>query len=113
MAKLKGATIIETVIAMTIILTIFLVAGMIFLNLNKSGVSEKKMGAVEACDIYLDQVVVEKKPDQISEVINGYQLIADIDSVTGNPALAFVYCRVYDAEKKIIAEQKRFIRINR
>ena len=112
MVKVKAATILETVIAMVIILIVFLVAGTIFLNISKSGVTEKSIRAYESINNYYSQLKIEEIPYQDKEEINGFLINTDIENYNDKPGLALVHCWVYDTDNKIIAEQKRIIPIN-
>ena len=112
MVKVKGATILETVIAMVIILIVFLVAGTIFLNISKSGLTEKRIRAYESLNNYYAQLKIEDIPHQGKEEINGFLINTAIENYKEKTGVALVHCWIYDSENKIIAEQKRIVPIN-
>jgi type II secretory pathway pseudopilin PulG len=111
MVKVKASTIIETVIAMMIILIVFLVAGTIFLNISKSGLTEKKIKAYESINNYYDQVKINDIPFQGKEEINGFLINMDIEAYGEKPGVVLVHCWISDNENKILAEQKRIVQI--
>ena len=109
MGKLKAATILETIIAMLIIFIVFLAAGMILLNISKAGLNEKKIKASAAINTFLDHLKIEEIPSEVSEKSGNFLINAAIESYRDKPGVAQVNCRIYDAENKIIAEQKRIM----
>jgi type II secretory pathway pseudopilin PulG len=113
MVKLKATTIIETVIAMAIILIVFLVAGTIFLDVTRSSVSEKKIRASETVNSYLNNMRIEKIPDRLTDQANGLLIETEIQPFRENVNIALVHCRIYEQGKKVLAEQKRLMRVNR
>ena len=111
MVKLKAATILETVIAMGIILIVFLVAGTIFLNISRSGLTEKRIRAYESLNNYYTQLKIEDIPQTRTEEINGFVINTEIENYKDKPGVALVHCRIYDTENNIIAEQKKVVPI--
>lgn len=111
MVKLRAVTILETVIAMIIILIVFLSAGMIMLNISKTGLTEKKVKAAATISHYLDHLRIEKVPSEVSEKLGNFLINTTVENYMDKPGVVIVDCRIYDAENKIITEQKRIMRI--
>lgn len=112
MVKVKATTILETVIAMIIILIVFLIAGTIFLNISKTGLTEKKIKATETINIYIEQLKIGELPYESKEELNGFSLITEADDYPGRPGIAMVHCKALDIENRVIVEQKRLMLIN-
>ena len=112
MVKVKATTILETVIAMTIILIVFLIAGTIFVNISKSGLTEKKIRASAVIDNYFDELQVHETPYQGIETMNGFIIQTEASDYPGRAGIAEVHCRATDSDGGIVAEQKRLIVLN-
>lgn len=112
MVKVKATTILETVIAMTIILIVFLIAGTIFVNISKSGLTEKKIMASAIINNCFDELQVRETPYENTETINGFLIQTTAADYPGRAGVAEVHCRASDSEGGIIAEQKRLIVLN-
>ncbi|MBS1509228.1 MAG: hypothetical protein JST86_00190 [Bacteroidetes bacterium] len=112
MVKVKAATILETVIAMVIILAVFLTAGTILLNLSKSGVSEKNIRAYEAINNYYKQIQIKDIPYEDKQEEDGFLINATIENYNEKPGVAVVHCWINDINNNIIAEEKRIVLIN-
>lgn len=109
MAKVKATTILETVIAMVIILLVFVISTTVILNISKSGLTEKKIKANEEINIYVGQLKIEEPPFEIEEKINDFLLRIKVDRYLSNNAIVLVQCQALDVENKVIAEQKRLM----
>ena len=112
MVKVKAATILETVIAMVIILIVFVLAGTVFLNISKSGLTEKKIRAYESINNYFDQLKIAEIPLEGKEEINGFLINAEIQPYQDKTNVVEVHCWIFDTGNSIIAEQKRILPIN-
>ncbi len=112
MVKVKATTIIETVIAMTIILIVFFIAGTIFVNISKSGLTEKKIRAAAVINNCFDELQVSETPYENTETINGFIIQTTAADYSGRAGIAEVHCRASDSDGGVVAEQKRLIVIN-
>ncbi len=112
MVKVKATTIIETVIAMTIILIVFFIAGTVFVNISKSGLTEKKIRASAIINKYFDELQVSETPYENIETVNGFIIRTEAADYPGRVGIAEVHCRASDSEGGVVAEQKRLIVIN-
>jgi Tfp pilus assembly protein PilV len=111
MGKLKASTILETIIAMLIIFIVFLTAGMIFINVLKTGLSEKKIKASVVISNYLDQLKIENVPSEITDKSVDFIINTTIETYKDKIGVVLVNCQVYDFDNKIIAERKRVMLI--
>lgn len=112
MVKVKATTILETVIAMTIILIVFLIAGTIFVNISKSGLTEKKVRATEELNNYFDELKISEIPYSNIETVDGFIIHTEANEYSAKAGVVIVYCFVSDTDEGVIAEQKRLMVLN-
>jgi len=111
MVKVKATTIIETVIAMGIILIVFLIAGTVFLNISKSGLTEKKVQASAILNNYVEELKIREVPYGNIETVDGFMVETEAEEYAGRAGVIMVHCTISDASD-IIAEQKSLMIIN-
>lgn len=112
MVKVRATTIIETVVAMTIILIVFLIAGTVFLNISRSGLTEKKVRASAILNNYVEELRISEVPYENIESVDGFIIQTEAKEYAGRAGVVMVHCTVSDSGSGIIAEQKRLMIIN-
>lgn len=111
MVKVKATTIMETVIAMTIILILFLIAGSVLINISKSGLTEKKIKASAILDQYYDGLKITEAPFQNTELVDHFVITTEATEYVNKSGVILVRCSVSNESGEIIAEQKRILTV--
>ncbi|MBW4890132.1 hypothetical protein KXQ82_10415 [Mucilaginibacter sp. HMF5004] len=112
-AKLKASSILEVVIAMVVIVTVFTIAMMIFTNVQRSSLSVKK---IKAQRVLQDALLVAEKMSDISKqsfVIDDVRVDEEISEYNNVTNLHLVTLIAYDQNQEKIAEVKEVVNANK
>lgn len=107
--KLKAATIIESIVAMTLIMISFGIAMMIFVNINKSNNNFQKFRAKLIINEMAEKTINEN--NYTNEVIKGknIKVTRTISSYKSYTDLKLLLIEAHNSEGKKIAERKELI----
>ncbi|OFY26027.1 MAG: hypothetical protein A2275_05835 [Bacteroidetes bacterium RIFOXYA12_FULL_35_11] len=109
--KLHASTLIEVLIAMVIIVVVFGIANMIFLNIQKS----TNTGIKIAASLELDKIAAETHRNftymDEEYKLDRFTIIKKVSNYNKAEELRQLNFEVLDAEGKIILERKELIRI--
>lgn len=101
---MKASTILETIIAMLILMIIFIVSGMTIVNISKSGLSEQKVISSNILSEYMDVLNVKKNDNDFSEEFKGYRIDTSIEPYFSSLSLRKVTCKLLDHQGKFVIE---------
>ena len=111
--KIKGSTLIEVLVAMVIVLVVYSIAMMIFLNIKRSANTGLKSIAL----LELDNVVIETKK-KFSFIDEDYKtesfvIKKKISPYGKNNDLRVLSVEVVDLAGRLITERKEIVKLNR
>ena len=107
--RVKASTVLEVIVSMVIIITVFGVAMMIYANVTRMSLSNQKIKA----EAVLSQVIkdmdkVELSSDQQS-VIEGLSVERSVKSYSENNKLLQVDLKAYDQNHQLLAELHQLV----
>jgi Tfp pilus assembly protein PilE len=107
--KLKGNTIIETIVALTIILIMFGIATTLFVETIKEQDSLKTMKARGILQLYVNRTVSEKHYYNSSEKVNDFILEREITDTHKSINLVRIHFLILDRNENIISEWNQLV----
>ena len=107
--KIKAATLVETIVALTIILTAFSIALIVFVNILKTERSWDHLNAV----LLLKQVSVDTKLKKIYFdewlPVKQYDIVKKIIKYEENPHLMLLEIKIYTKNGNLLEQSKELI----
>jgi len=107
--KIKAATLVETIVALTIILTAFSIALTVFVNILKTERSWDHLNAV----LLLKQVSVDTKLKKIYFdewlPVKQYDIVKKIEKYEENPHLLLLEIKIYTKNGNLLEQSKELI----
>ncbi|MDN3580780.1 hypothetical protein [Mucilaginibacter flavus] len=100
---LKGATIMEVVVAMVIIVVVFGMAMMIFANVTNQGLSDKKIRAQATLQGILLQAEQSRQLPEEAFNQDGFRIIPTTTEVENEPGLTELHLTAFDDNQQEIA----------
>ena len=107
--SLKSSTIIETIIALTIILIIFGIATTLFANIMNSTDSIKKIKAKNILESYAYQTVEEKLFFDSNEQVDEFIINRSIIDVTNSNNILKIHFSISTDQKLLICEWDQLV----
>jgi type II secretory pathway pseudopilin PulG len=109
MQKVRASTIIEVLISMIVIMVVFGIAMLIFANVTRSGVSEKKVRS----SAVLQQILLddERTTDLASRTftVDSLRIEQQVKNYNGQGSLVEIDLRAYDTGGQLTAETHKII----
>lgn len=108
--RLPGATIIETIVALVIILIVFGIATTVFVQVSLNSFSVRKQKAVALINEYA--VTTGEQHSFFNEEVSkdGLLLKKEVVSYPGNDHIAAITFQVLDSNDQVLGNQKRLFR---
>lgn len=110
--KLKAGTILETMVALTIVMISFGIALMIFNNVNKSNSNFLKIKAALILNEAAQNAVQEKLFIDNTFEQEGISVIQKVEAFENMPDIKFLHLEAKKPDGKIIAERKELILVD-
>ena len=108
-SKLKASSILEVVIAMVVIVTVFTIAMMIYGNVQRLSLSSKK---IKAQAVLHELLLSAEKSSEVSKrsfVIDHIRVEEDISTYNNSTTLHIISLTAYDQNQEQIAELKEVV----
>ncbi len=105
----KASTIIESIVAMTLIMIGFGIALLVFLNINKSDNSFQKFKAQLILKELSEKVRVDKNPLNDQQQIDLFNVIQTVSDYPGFKDIKLIKIEAYSIDGKKIAERNELI----
>jgi len=107
--KLKASTILEVLISMIVIMVVFGIAMMIFTNVTRSSLSDKKLSAEKALNEQL--LNDEKSAGLVTQTltIDNFRVEQTVQPYNGDNSLTRIDLAAYDEGQQKIAELHKII----
>lgn len=107
MAKLRGSTLIETLVAMTIILFCSTLAALVYSNVLSSQNTAQKTRAYYVSRQVFDQALAKKNFLDLSEENEGLRVEKKCKPYKGDNGLIWINVKVYSEKEKLLWEESR------
>jgi len=108
-AKIKASTVLEVIVSMVIIITVFGIAMMIYANVSGMSLSEQKINA----QAILAQIIKNTPPIELSgdqeSIIGGFTVERSVRPYAENQKLLQVDLKAYDENHRLLAELHQLI----
>jgi hypothetical protein len=109
--RLPGATIVETIVAMVIILLLFGMATTVFVQVSLHSFSVKRQRAADMINAYA--LATGEDRSFINEELtkDGFVLKKEVENYQGREQVAAITFMVLDVNNELLARQKRLFRV--
>ena len=108
MGRIKSATLVETMVAAVIVITIFISAMVVFVQVNRHAVTVPVLKAKKLIDVYAAQASENDHFVEMAEWQNGLQVQQSLVTVLFNKAVRVRFV-VTDKNNNILEQQERTI----
>jgi type II secretory pathway pseudopilin PulG len=109
--RVSGATIVETIVAMVIILVLFGITTTIFVQTSLHSLSVKKIRAAQLANEFYITMIDEKNFDNEEVTKDDFLIKKNIEVYSKNSNVLAITITVLDNNDKEIETQKRLIRL--
>ena len=107
--KLNGATLMEVLVAITIIMTVISISVVVFVNVTGSSFTGEKVKSI----LFLNEVSLETQKNKSffdEELTKGNILIVKkVEKYNGNKDLYLMHLSAYNGSKKLLHERKEIL----
>lgn len=107
MGKVKAATLLETIVAMGIILIVFIISGVLFIRNAKSGDTAVKMKALNEINTCMGECNPGELPVERTIYYPSFRILLQAERSTEFPNMAKIKCSAIDSKNTILVEAKR------
>lgn len=107
--RVRSNTIIETIVALTILSIVFGIATTFFVRLTKGTDSLQKIKAKSILRLYADRTVANKEFFDATEQVNGLLVMREIGDTTGAGNLIRIHFSVMDSSQVLLSEWNQLI----
>ena len=108
--RVRGATILETIVALTVISILFGIATTLCVRLATGTESIRNMRARSLLQLYADRTVIDKEFFDATELANGLILERRIDLMGGTGGLVRIHFSVTDSSKVVLNEWDQLVK---
>jgi hypothetical protein len=108
--RVRGNTIVETIVALTVISILFGIATTFCVRLMTGTASMKKIRAANLLQLYADRTVTDKEFFDAVEPVNGLLLVRQVGSAAGPGDLINIHFSVVDSNKTVLSDWYQLIR---
>jgi type II secretory pathway pseudopilin PulG len=108
MGKLKGNTILETIVALVIILTVFGIATTIFARVVAGSVPMKKMAAEQVLKIYAETTRQQHDFVDSDEKIDSFIVRRRVTEMKDYGNLWRIHYTIYDQDNSLLADWQQY-----
>ena len=109
--RLPSATLVETIVALVLIMLIFGIATTVLIQTNKSSFSSKKIKADNFIDQYAAETDVEKSFFDDQKEVSSFTIQKKIEENKSGQKVVFIKFSVIDYNGKLITYQNRIFRL--
>jgi type II secretory pathway pseudopilin PulG len=111
--RLPAATLVETIVAMVIILVVFGIVTTVFVQATLTTASLKKLKAVQLANIYMEQTSEEKTFFDEETTKEDYKIVRQVTAYQGHTNLWKVSIVIYDNNDQLLEQQNRLLPANK
>ena len=108
--RLRSATLVETIIALVIILVIFAITAVVLIRTNSTSFSIKKLRAAQLIDQFADETEKEKSFFSDEKVVGSFKLQKQIEENSFKEKIVILKFSIMDNNGRLIAYQNRIFR---
>lgn len=108
-ARVSGSSLIEVITAVVIISIVFTIASVVYLNVQRSGFSAKKLRASIVVNELIISSLKEKRFESLQREFGEFVLYQTVDLYAGNRNLKILIVEARDETGKLIAQRKKLV----
>lgn len=108
-AKVSGSSLIEVITAVVIISIVFTIASVVYLNVQRSSFSAKKLRASIMVNELIISTLKENRYEPLQQESGEFILYQTVDLYAGNRNLKVLIVEARDESGKLIAQRKKLI----
>ncbi|HTC00444.1 MAG TPA: hypothetical protein VK705_07160 [Ferruginibacter sp.] len=107
--RLRGNTILETIVALVIIITIFGTATTLFVKVAASSTSMQKLTAENILKTYAIKTEEQKLFFTDEEEINGYRVKREVTAMDNLKNMTMIHFYIFDQNNKLLSDWQQLI----